>query len=392
MKPGAILLLAAACQAQVPFKLDVERAVLSNHQRLQATIKVKIDGAELARRRGDGDLQIKIDVRDQQGHNYSAGGTIDLREANREMRHANVFYSHDVLVTPGNYHVSVQVIDTVSGQQGSAQRDFHVDPLAGDPFPGMWRDLPAVEFWPGGDGPDRWFAPMLTGRLHLTLDTQRPVRIDLLVNTTPSERGAPERHHGENMNALIPAMKTIFQTEVRNGSLNVALLDLSRQRTIFRQNNRLKMDWPQLRKSLQAGDPNKIDLQSLANRYSEGDFFVSSVRGLVESAPPTAEWMQVIIVLSGPMSFREGVQLHPIEIKGNGNCKVFYIRYAFHQPPFEPLSASGPDGMPRPERPVRVQLDELEATLAPLSPRVYDVESPLAFRKALASIFAEISH
>jgi hypothetical protein len=40
---------------------------------------------------------------------------------------------------------------------------------------------------------------------------------------------------------------------------------------------------------------------------------------------------------------------------------------------------------------VYVQLDQLESTLKPLAPRLFDVDTPEQFRKALATVLAEIS-
>jgi hypothetical protein len=297
--------------------------------------------------------------------------------------------------------VLAQLTDTITGQTGSAEKNVRVEPLAGDPFPDMWRDLPTVEFWPGDDGFEHWFAPSLKERLHLTLDTQQPVKIDLLVNTTPSEITLRRRdatlHGDQNMSVVIPAMKTIFQTEVRNGSLGVTLLDISRQRVIFSQDNRREMDWPRLKQSVEGGDPNKIDVHSLANRETEGDFFVATVGAFLERALAAGEPKHVVIVLSGVMGFREGVPLHPIESKGNANCMVFYIRYSSHGPfvtnGFEARSPVSPRRATSPPAPRTgwMDFDQLAGTLKPLNPRLYDISSPMEFRKALASIFAEIA-
>ena len=398
-KHCALLLLTVATQGQqVPFKMEVAPPRLSNHQRLRTAITAKFDGKELVARQGDGDLLIGIAIRDQQGHSYRAGGKIDLREVTPETRNADVFYTQGLLVMPGDYHVSIHVKDTINGQRGSGERTFHVDPLGGDPLPEMWGDLPAVEFWPALDGPDRWFLPSVTGRMHLTLDTRRPVKIDLLVNATPTERGRAGRLRDANMNALIPALKAIFQTEVHNGSLDLAMLDLSRRRVTFSQNNSSALNWPRLKSAFEADDPNKIDIQSLASRDKEGEFFVNEVGRRVEGALGPDEPMHVLIVLSAPMAFRGDVHLHRIEMPANANCKLFYIRYDSGRSlrPI-PLGVVGPGqggraaAIPPLIEPMEGQQDELENTLKPLKPHLYDVASPMDFRKALASMLAEIS-
>src|ERR1022692_50489 len=162
----ALLLLAASqvrtSQAQqIPFKLDVERAVLSNHQRLVATVRIKIDGAEIVRRLGDHDLSMRLRIRDEQGRLYSTEGIMDFRGARKDTHKVNLIYGNDVFVMPGNYNASVRLLDTISGQEGFADHDFRVEPLSGDPLPEMWRDLPPVEFLPGSDGPDGWYIPSM---------------------------------------------------------------------------------------------------------------------------------------------------------------------------------------------------------------------------------------
>jgi hypothetical protein len=376
----ALLLLAAASQAQqIPFKLEIDRPVLSNHQRLVATINVKIDGADIVRRLGEGDLTVKMDIHDQQGHVYRTGGKIDLRGARKDTRKANLFYSEDVFVMPGNYQALVRIVDAVSGQEGSAEKDFKVDPLGGDPLPEMWRDLPAVEFAPAGDGPEQWFLPSVEGRLHLPLETKRPVKVDLLVNTTPTEfHGGPERQNGINMSTVMPAMKAIFQTEVRNGSLEMALLDLAKLKVVYSQDNRNPLDWPQLKSSLEAANPNVIDLHSLANRTRDGDYFVYEVGQRVRAALKPGEPMHVLIVLSGPMNFPAGVLLHRVDVRETERCKVFYIRYLTQR---APVQFNRPTGA----------VDEIEFMLTPVRPHKFEVGSPMEFRKALASILTEVS-
>jgi hypothetical protein len=53
-------------------------------------------------------------------------------------------------------------------------------------------------------------------------------------------------------------------------------------------------------------------------------------------------------------------------------------------------SIMGRGAPPRPT-PNAVQQDSLEGTLKPLDPRLFDVETPEQFRKALAAILSDIS-
>ena len=116
-------------------------------------------------------------------------------------------------------------------------------------------------------------------------------------------------------------------------------------------------------------------------------------------APPdSARPMRVLIVLSAPMSFAPGEDLHPIKAAKDLNQRIFYIRYRpalvrrFPPPDVDPFGRQRNMGRGLPRLPVNeVQQDSLEGTLKPLDPRLFDVDSPEQFRKALAAILGEIS-
>jgi hypothetical protein len=109
--------------------------------------------------------------------------------------------------------------------------------------------------------------------------------------------------------------------------------------------------------------------------------------------------MRALIVLSAPMSFGSGEDLHPIKAAKDPNQRLFYIRYRSPAPRVFPPPEESPfgrqrgamgRGLPRPT-PYAPQLDSLEGTLKPLDPRLFDVETPEQFRKALAAILGEIA-
>ena len=70
--------------------------------------------------------------------------------------------------------------------------------------------------------------------MNLRLTTRRRVRLQLLVNTTPSKAGSIAAMRA-NMSAVIPALKVLSQIDVRNGSMDVAFLDLTKRRVTFEQ-------------------------------------------------------------------------------------------------------------------------------------------------------------
>jgi hypothetical protein len=118
--------------------------------------------------------------------------------------------------------------------------------------------------------------------------------------------------------------------DARNGSLNISALDLARRRVCFAQDSVRDLDWPRLKLSLAQADPNVIDVHSLENRGQNAQFFVTEVsRRIAGGGPP-----HILIVLSGPVVFDRGEDLHPIHVTNDLNCRVFYTRY--HSRPMRP--------------------------------------------------------
>jgi len=389
-------------EGQIRWTVHVLHPQLSTHQRLIARVNVQMDGAELAKRRGKGQLVIFVRLKDVQDQPYEDHGIIDLEKIEEGIRNQNVTYAESAFVMPGDYRVAVAIFDTATGEHSAKQEKLHVPALKNDPLPDAWRDLPPVELIPHAEPPDSWYLPTIAGRLHLPSDTRRPVQIAVMVNVMPSERlsrsqQVPER----NLGALLPALKVISQMAVRNGSLSVALLDLARRRVTFHQEDMHNLDWPALKDSLKEADGGTIDVKSLEDRHHKAEFFEAEVsrrigaaaKEKVSGAPAPA---RVLIVLSSPVEFESGEDLQPIHLAPDSDCRVFYIRYHPHiVPPAVPVPPTARGRRSRPGFPSpalrEIQVDQLEPTLKPLAPQLFDVETPEQFRKALATTLAGIT-
>jgi hypothetical protein len=102
------------------------------------------------------------------------------------------------------------------------------------------------------------------------------------------------------------------------------------------------------------------------------------------------------------VEFEGREDLQPIHAASSLDSRVFYVRYHAVLPRPARQARVAPmgrgrwgSGSPDWRRPgyggQEQQIDQLEPTLKPLAPRVFDVESPEDFRKALAAILAEIA-
>jgi len=371
-----------------------------------------VDGNELLKRRGKGELVGLVQINDSAGHAYQSHGAIRLDNVKDEAKGNDVVYTQDAFVVPGDYTLSLVMFDSSNGDHNVAKRTLHVAPLRADPLADAWQDLPPVEFVPGGEAPDVWFMPALTSHLLLPLETRRPVHIDLLVNASPSETAETPRRNpisSPNLSIILPALKVLSQVQVRNGTLNLAVLDLSRRKVSFQQSDVRELDWPGLKTGLAEASPDIINVHALEQREQDAQFFVTEVNRRWSEPPnvvlgngahpDSAKSTRVLIVLSAPMSFASGADLHPIKAAKDPNQRIFYIRYRptvprpFPPPepsPFERQRGAMGRGLPRPPA-FAVQQDSLEGTLKPLDPRLFDVETPEQFRKALAVILSDIS-
>lgn len=379
---------------------------LSNHQRLEAKIEVVIDGNELARRRGKGFLLMLVQFSDRENRLYQAHETIDLELVKEDTGKSNISYTPAAFVLPGDYRISLAIFDSATGEHSALRLSLHVNPLKKDFLPDCWASLPAVEMIKSAQSPDNLFLPEVSGRLKLPLETRRRVRVEILVNASPVAAGEPlppQQAANRSLTNLIPALKVISQTDIRNGTMNISVLDLTTQKVMFEENAARSLDWPKLDQALTQAGPNKIDLHSLENRRHEAQFFVSQARKRIESGAreSRSDALPVLIVLSGPMSFDSGQELEPMELEGKPDAKVFYIRIHSLPPreatnPFFNETRHGRRGLfsqpgRGPAAPVE-PVDSLERTLKSLQPHLFDVYTPTEFRKALASLFVEMSN
>jgi hypothetical protein len=392
-------------RSPIRWAIEVTPARLSNHQRLMVRMGIQLDGDELADRPGKGRLLMLVQVTGPDGRLWQNHGQVDFEKVQDAVRSEYFQYMFSAFVLPGDYRVALAVVDTANGEHGIREERLHVAPLRNDPLQDSWRGLPPVEFLPPAEPPDSLYLPSISEPLHLPVQTRRPVRIDVLVNLTPSERatGSVQAQNG-NLSVLLPELKIISGLDLHTGSLHVALLDLLHQQVTFHQDDAHVLDWPAVKDTLNEQTTGTIDVKSLGDRSRSAAFFVSEAGKRIG---PTGDGQaRALIVLSSSVEFEAGEDLRPIEAAPSPDCRVYYIRYHALAPRPDWRGnpgqhgghghmgggGAGPGDWRRPGyRGQELQIDQLEPTLKPLVPRLFDVESPEDFRKALAAIIADIS-
>jgi hypothetical protein len=394
--------LSGGPRADIQWSTHVSPASLSGFQRLKMRLSIRAEGREIERRRGKGALLMMVELRDSSGKTYELDRIIDLREAPYTSA-SHVAFSEwmvSAFLTPGDYQLTFAMVDVTSGEHNLARQKLHVARLPGDPLPGAWRDLPPVEFIGSTEPPDSWFVPESTARLSLPVAAERPVHVDIVVNTSVSEtsRGV-QRRPQQSIGSLVAALKVLAQLEVQDARLNVTLIDVARRRTIFTQDSVTELDWPRLKAALADDNPSTIDVGALKDRDQNVQFFLHEIAGHIAARPDDSA-RRVVVVLSPPMAFPPGVDRAPIEPPAGSEYRVFYIRYqtfagrgAFTAPMnlaypgrLSTMQIDQPRSVLHPGLP-----DQLAQTVKPLHPHVFDVFTPIDFRNALASIIREIN-
>jgi hypothetical protein len=375
-------------QTPIHWTLHISDPALSAHQRLGVILDARVDGAEFARRRGEGKLLVLAQLTDAKNRTWQNHVETGLEHVEEGIKSSNVIFSQSFFVLPGRYRVAVAIFDSASGEHSVIQRTLHVAPLRNDPLPDLWRDLPAVEFFTPEPVPDRWFLPSVKGRLRLPVETRHPTEVTLLVNLTPAERfAASSRVQNRNLGALLPSTRVLSEVDWHNAKFSIELLDLSRRRVAFRQDDMQLLHWSDARGSLTEVNAGTIDVKALANRRLSADFFLNQVAAKIQAPAAPGKSSRVVIILSASMFFEPGVEMHPIGVAPQTDVTVFYIRYQ----PLQPVRLlNNPDVRPRASYGASID-DQLAPLLKPLAPQLFDVTTPREFRRSLAAILDQIA-
>jgi hypothetical protein len=377
---------------QAPFRwtVAVPHGELSFHQRLMARLEIKVDGRGLESRRGDGELVFFYQITDRAGTRYQDHTSIQLSKLDENVRAIDLEVTQRAFLVPGDYRLAVGLLDTGTGEHSARQSQFRIA-SPHNVLADAWHDLAPVEFIGNQEPPDGWYLPGIHGRLQWAASVHSPARINIILNVAPSiPVPGSRRSQSGALAALLPTLKVISQTGSPSLSEHVELLDLARRRAAFQQDQVHDLDWPRLKASLDDSSTASIDVHSLTERHHDAQFFVSQVRTLLRASEKQP---CVLVVLTNPVAFESGEDLEPVSREALPACSVFYIRY--HEPvarvsPFDQQMGGRGRGSrrggPIRNRPPQEVVDQLEATLKPLGPKVFDVATPEEMTKALGEI------
>jgi len=374
-------------KADIGFKWSerILPVVLSVHQRLLAQIEIRVDGRELARRRGLGKLIFYFEFTDSQGRKYQDHTDFDLEKVGPAVKSAVITISDSAFVIPGEYSVAIAIYNTATGEHTAKRDRLQVLPLNSDPVPAMWRDLPSVDFVDASEPPDCWYLPKERGRLNLAVESRRPVRLEVVANLESSEALTTFRAKDADIRLVLPYLKVLSEIQGPNLKKTISLLDVVRRRVLFEQPEVDQLDWKRLRTAIQGVNPGLIDRNALAGQQNIASFFINEVAQ--RFARDNGPGPRVVVVLTGAMNFGTSQNLQEIEIKSRPGDHLMYVRMrSVPSLPQSTLLAQSTQVIPGSSG-----MDELAHGFASVPGlRLLEVQSPGAFREALAAILQEI--
>jgi hypothetical protein len=351
-------------------------------------IEAEVEQGEVQRRRDHGELLFLFEIEAPGGQRLRNRLSTDLGRIPPDVKANGLRWTQELFILPGTYKLAVAMVDTKTREHSFLSREIKVPSLRSDPLPDAWKALPPIEFVRLFDVPDMWFQPGMRGQLNLPVPSKRRVQIEILMNMTLSERVQGSlRAFRRNMSLLIPCLRVLTSMTPEQGSMDVTVLDLALKKT-WEQRDVRELNWAKMREPFAAANPGVIDAQSLAGKAAMQQFFWDSVLGqLAPGANPVEDApLRVVIVLSSPVFLQRQYKVEPSSFPKDPNRRVYYMQY---RPIGPQLARVRPEEGPMPAA-APIPSDDLEHTLKLLDAKVFSIISPEQFRKALASIIADI--
>jgi hypothetical protein len=247
---------------------------------------------------------------------------------------------------PGRYSLWIAAYDGSSGKHSVHRQNVRISEIKNDPLPLLESESPAARF-PDFTPEESEIEKVLPSSLFLPVSNRRPLAIDI-ISLDPFRR-----------NVIGP----LSQLAVKDSSISVAVLDLEKQKVVFDSRATGAFDFTEM---LKAADSHLKDQSVDVNILLTPDRVGYLRKFLEERMKGLAGMARVTFVVSYTMDFPRGADTSPIQLDANCECRLFHVQMS-----------------PR-------WSDDLEKVLRTPQSRRLVVNSPLDFRKALASIVRDL--
>jgi len=362
-------------QTKIPWKVQIVPAGLSLHQRLRAQIDVELKRRDLANIPPEGRILLLLEVTNAAGHAFRDYAFFQMKVlGEQQTKKGEIDFYWGMYVLPGEYKVTVALVDATSEEHNLAQKKLRVEPIKNDPLPEAWTGLPPVEFMDLHlKGADALFRSDVAYKLHLPLAPRAPVRLEILADVTASDL-----FHGSTvfynryLSVALPLLKALSQIDLERGSIDVAMLDLRKRSVTFEQDEVKELDWKRAKAVLAPENgPATIDIKALEQQRESPAFLQDEL--LRRLSAQTREPLHVFVIIGSPMDFYSFRDLPRLPPGSEEKCVVYYLQFELLNPAY----AEGAIG-------------NVRKMLKPLPLHAFKVRSPESVRHALAKILEEV--
>jgi hypothetical protein len=354
--------------ADIPWAVNVNHAYLRVDQRLEVSYTARISGKDLNRTGLGHELFLISRISTPDGEWLHEPSIV--RHTLEEQLPKNVqaeFLMHAV-VQPGDYMLWVVLYDRMTGKHNLAKRRIHVSELRGDPLPELYLGTPLVEFPEIRDSDDKGVF-FVNSPLNLPVQNKRPIHVELISMLSPPQqwtgRSRVLRAHNDD---TLGALAALSQLGIADGSMSITGLDLARRQVMFEQRDFRAVEWDSLMQAMKKAQGLDISAEALQGAKNNGAFFREVLNQRLSTDSP-ADATRVIIVVTSGQLFESGSDLRPIQVEGDCNCRVYYLRFRLN---------------------LNDVFDQLEKFMKPLRPRIFNLLTARDLRNAIAEIVGEM--
>ena len=361
--------LNAGEHSEIPWTFSVREPYLRIDQRLEVRYVARISGKDLNRVGNSHELFLVNRISSPEGEWLNEPNIIRHTAEDKLPNNVQAEFQMSVVAQPGDYILWAVLYDRKTGMHNVAKRRLRVAELRSDPLPDLYRRMPLVEF-PNVDESSPDGAGFVNSQLYLPVHNKRPLQVELISMLSPPEqwtgRARVVRAHNDD---TLGALAALSQMDLTEGSLSIAGLDLMRRRVMFEQRDFQRVEWASLVHAMKQAQSPDISAEALQGSKNNGAFFREFLNQRLSADSTVGEGMRVLIVVTSPQVFESGSDLRPLQIEGDCNCRVYYLRFRLN---------------------VNDVFDQLERFIKPLRPRIFNLISARDLRKAIAEIVQDL--
>lgn len=399
-RPPAVMVLDKLCQGpehqDIPWKIHFSSPRLMYQQTYKVQARARIDPVVLKPVNNQRVLHFALKVQAADGKWAKGGEFKDYAVPPDLGRDRNIEYQSAVYLRPGDYILSIAVLDSGTDQSSIARQTLRIPAMPDDPFSELDSHLLAVEFPDGfpqqevgnDEVDDGELFPISGDQSPIPIATLRPTAIDIVLDITKRPvAGAPVvfdiygrphvRRRGPSPSSIPPydlEVGRLLQVGYflarlapQPGCVRVSAVDILHVRTMLNKVNAQAIDWQRFEEQIQRLDQDTVDVAVLTNKKGPAEFMRQYLDELSSDSPPCASGGEhYIVVVSHEV---------PFPAKGGKLSEADRERARFYY-----LFSQVGGGMG----------DDLNGLLKPVKPERLSFNNPRDFRKALAKIVTDL--